>query len=377
MSARASSTAIGVFVSGAILLAVVAVLIFGSGKLFSKQEKFIIYFDDSVNGLTVGSPVKFKGVQIGQVSNIMIHYDQSDDSASIPVIVDIDVSRLRNELGDNTDLSDPVVFAAQVSGGLRAKLQLQSLLTGLLYIDLDYYDDLANTPPPPPTQIKLKKYQEIPSLPSGLSEMMKSVTTALENISEIDFKSISVKVNNLLDQLNNGVSQIQFKEINDQLVAATTNLNAILGDPKLKEAIAQLNTTLGSFQQLSDNVNAQVQPLSSQIQLTAQRARATMDQVDKTLLAVREMVQPESSLRYELDSALSEIAGASQSIRVLADYLERNPGALLTGRPPPEPLTVPGKEAAPATQTTTPPPTAPATAPVNAAATEPAAAATR
>jgi paraquat-inducible protein B len=378
MSARASSTAIGVFVSGAILLAVVAVLIFGSGKLFSKQEKFIIYFDDSVNGLTVGSPVKFKGVQIGQVSNIMIHYDQADDSASIPVIVDIDVSRLHNELGDDVDLSDAQVFAAQVSGGLRAKLQLQSLLTGLLYIDLDYYDDLANTPPPPPNQLVLKKYKEIPSLPSGLSEMMKSVTTALENISEIDFKSISMKVNNLLDQLNNGVSQIQFKEINDQLLAATTNLNAILADPQLKQAIAQLNTTLGSFQQLSDNVNAQVQPLSSQIQLTAQRARATMDQVDKTLLAVRELVQPQSSLRYQLDSALSEIAGASQAIRVLADYLERNPGALLTGRPPPEPLPVPGKEAEPVTTTTTSsPPEAPAAAPVSAAATEPAASATK
>jgi paraquat-inducible protein B len=283
------------------------------------------------------------------------------------------VSRLRNELGDNTDLSDPVVFAAQVSGGLRAKLQLQSLLTGLLYIDLDYYDELAGQPPPPPTQLKLKKYQEIPSLPSGLSEMMKSVTMALENISEIDFKGISIKVNNLLDQLNNGVSQIQFKEINDQLVAATTNLNAILGDPQLKQAIAQLNTTLGSFQQLSDNVNAQVQPLSSQIQLTAQRARETMDQVDRTLQTVREMVQPESSLRYELDSALSEIAGASQSIRVLADYLERNPDALLTGRPPPGPLPVPGKEGAPAAPTTTFSSPAPATAPANAAAAEPAA----
>jgi paraquat-inducible protein B len=344
MSARASSTAIGVFVSGAILLAVVAVLIFGSGKLFSKQEKFIIYFDDSVNGLSIGSPVKFKGVQIGQVSNIMIRYDQAEDNAYIPVIVDIDVSRLHNDLGVEVDLGNQTEFDAQVQGGLRAKLQLQSLLTGLLYIDLDYYDDLAGQVPP---QIQIShKYKEIPSLRSGLSEMMKSVTTALENISQIDFKGIGDKVNHLLDQLNDGVAQIDFKDINDQLVAATTNLNSILADPELKQTITQLNTTLGSFQQLSDNVNAQVQPLSTEIQLTAQRARVTLDEVDKTLKTLRDLVAPESSLRYELDTALDEIGGAARSIDVLSDYLERNPNALLTGKPPPGPLPMPAKEPA-------------------------------
>jgi paraquat-inducible protein B len=351
MSARASSTAIGVFVSGAIVLAVVAVLLFGSGKLFSKQEKFIIYFEDSVNGLTIGSPVKFKGVQIGQVSNIMIRYDQSPDDpvAYIPVIVEIDVARLRNQLGVEVDLGNDQEFEAQVESGLRAKLELQSLLTGLLYVDFDYYDNLANTVPPKPIQISQPpKYKEIPSLRSGLSEMQKSVTQALENISSIDFKQISTKVNQLLDQLNSGVGQIDFKDINDELIEALKNLNSVLGDPKLKEAIAQLNLTLGSFQQLSDNINAQVQPLSTEIQLTAQRARVTLAEVDRTLITLRQMVQPESALRYELDTTLAQIAGAAQSIQVLTDYLERNPNALLTGKPPPGPLPV-----FPATSSTT------------------------
>ncbi len=339
MSVRASSTAIGVFVSGAILLAVVALLVFGSGKLFSKQEKFIIYFDDSVNGLTIGSPVKFKGVQIGQVSNIMIRYDQADDNAYVPVIVEIDVSRLHNQLGVSVDLGNEQEFEEQVRDGLRAKLQLQSLLTGLLYIDLDYYEELSGKVPP---QIQLsKKYKEIPSLSSGLSEMMKSVTTALQNISQIDFKGIGDKVNHLLDQLNDGVGQIDFKQINDQLIEALKNLNGILADPDLKKAIAQLDDTLVSFQNLSDNVNSQVQPLSASIQLTAKRARVTLDQVDETLKTLRDLLQPQSSLRYELDTALSEIAGAAQSIRVLTDFLERNPNALIAGKLPPTPLPVP------------------------------------
>jgi paraquat-inducible protein B len=149
MSARANPTAIGIFVTGATALAVLALLVFGSGRIFRRQETFIIYFNESVNNLSDGSPVKFKGVQIGQVRRITLRYNQATDSSSVPVLIDIDLSRLRNNLGVEINLADEQVFDEQVRLGLRAKLQMQSLLTGLLYIDLDIYDELKGQVPPP------------------------------------------------------------------------------------------------------------------------------------------------------------------------------------------------------------------------------------
>jgi paraquat-inducible protein B len=332
MSVRAKPTVIGLFVSGAIVLAVAAVLLFGSGKFFSHREKFVIYFTDSVNGLSVGSPVKFKGVQIGEVTDIKIHYDQPDDSDAIPVFIEVDTTRLHRDLGDNTDLSDPEKLKLQVTeNGLRARLQMLSFVTAQLYVDLD--DELS---PSTPKYVGLTHpFKEIPSEPSGLSEIVKSFTTAIANLSKVDFVEMSNKINHLSDQLSEGIGQLDFKTINTSLVAAANNLNALLSDPKIKEALDKMSATLDDLDRLASNINQQVQPLSDEIQTTTKSARVTLDQINQTLTAVRDVVAPDSPLHTELDKALLEITNASRSVRILSEYLEANPRALLTGKAPP------------------------------------------
>ena len=332
MSVRAKPTVIGLFVSGAIVLAVAAVLLFGSGKFFSHREKFVIYFTDSVNGLSVGSPVKFKGVQIGEVTDIKIHYDQPDDSDAIPVFIEVDTTRLHRDLGDNTDLSDPEKLKLQVTeNGLRARLQMLSFVTAQLYVDLD--DELS---PSTPKYVGLTHpFKEIPSEPSGLSEIVKSFTTAIANLSKVDFVEMSNKINHLSDQLSEGIGQLDFKTINTSLVAAANNLNALLSDPKIKEALDKMSATLDDLDRLASNINQQVQPLSDEIQTTTKSARVTLDQINQTLTAVRDVVAPDSPFHTELDKALLEITNASRSVRILSEYLEANPRALLTGKAPP------------------------------------------
>ncbi len=258
MSIRAKPTIIGIFVSGAAVLAIAAVLMFGGGKVFNHQEKFIIYFADSVNGLQVGSAVKYKGVQIGQVSSILITYDQNPQNDDIPVIIEIDTTHLHRDLGDTTDLSDPKVFEDQIRQGLRARLQMQSFVTFQLYIELDY---VGTGIPPKPVGLS-HIYKEIPSIPAGLSEVVQSISNALENLSKVDFADMANKINHLADELTTGVDQLNFKEINDNLVAAGKNLNALLADPKIKEALDKLGSTLDDLNQLASSINGQVQPLS-------------------------------------------------------------------------------------------------------------------
>jgi len=341
MSVRAKPTLIGIFVTGAAILAVTAVVVFGGGKLFNHQEKFILYFTDSVNGLQVGSAVKFKGVQIGQVANILIHFDQDKDNNAIPVIIEIDTTRLHQDLGLEIDLSDPQVFERVVQGGLRARLQMQSFLTNQLYIELD---DLDSPPPFKPVSLS-HEYKEIPTISSGLSEVVQSVTTALQNLSRVDFADMADKINRLADEITTGVNQFNFKDINDTLITAGQNLNALLADPKIKEALDKLGSTLDDLDHLANSVNQQVQPLSKEIQTTAESARATLDQLNQTLASVRDLVAPDSALRSELDKTLLELTNASRAVHILADYLEANPATLIFGKSPPTGLPPPTKPA--------------------------------
>lgn len=350
MSVRAKPTIIGLFVSIAIMLAVAAVLLFGSGKLFNHQEKFIIYFTDSVNGLQPGSAVKFKGVQIGQVSSILINFDQPPDNNAIPVIIQIDTTHLRQDLGLKLNLSDPETFQHVIDGGLRARLQMQSFVTNQLYIELD---DIVGAAPAKPVGLS-GEYKEIPSIPSGLSEVIQSVTTALTNLSKVDFVDMADRINHLTDELTKGVNDLNLKQLNDSLIAAANNLNALLADPKIKEAVDKLGSTLDDLDHLAVSLNSQVQPLSDEIQATTRSARATLDELNRTLTAVRDLVGPDSPLHTELDRALNEITAAARAVHVLSDFLEANPTSLLTGKAPPggplysPEVAVPAKSAAPA-----------------------------
>jgi len=346
MSVRAKPTLIGLFVTGAIILAIVGVLMFGGGKFFNHKEKFIIYFSDSVNGLNVGSAVKFKGVQIGEVTNIFIRYDQDENSDAIPVLIEIDTTRLHRELGETHDLGDPQVFEGQVQGGLRARLQMQTLVTGQLFIELDYFETQGS-------KVKLEglshEYKEIPSVPSGLSEVIQSVTTALSNLGKVDFAEMAGKINHLTDELTKGVEQLNLKELNDSLISAANNLNAILADPKIKDALGKLGTTLDDLDHLAVSLNAQVQPLSSEIQTTTKSMQATLEALDQTLTAVRSVIAPDSPLHMELDKMINDISNAARAMRVLAEFLEANPTSVVTGKAPPSgPLSSPGSSTPPA-----------------------------
>lgn len=336
MSKKANPAFIGIFVIGAIVLGVVAIMIFGSGQLFRKTESFILYFEDSINGLEVGAPVKFKGVRIGQVTRIFIRFNQDDASPHVPVVIEIDVDRLQGPLGvKDVDLGNKEVFRQQVEVlGLRGQLQQASFVTGMLFVELDYYPDAG-----PVRYIQKmdltkgeKEYLEIPTVSSGLTEVIKKVSTMVNQISQIDFGAIGRRVNDLLTRLDEGVASVQFKEINDKTLQALSELDAILADPQLKALAGNVNKTLEDGRQLISNLDAQVQPLTDELKVTAESATKTLKEFELLAANANQTLDPDSPLRFQIDSALKQFASASRSIRVLADYLERNPGALISGK---------------------------------------------
>jgi paraquat-inducible protein B len=159
MSKKANKTAIGAFVVGAAALCIIAVLVFGSGALFKKSEKYVLFFDGSVNGLSIGAPVVFKGVKLGTVSEIILLYDQKTKGTLIAIIADLELSIVK---GDPTgpEKLEYQNYKELVERGLRARLESQSFVTGQLMLSFDFYPDK-------PVMLRglYRKYPELPTIP--------------------------------------------------------------------------------------------------------------------------------------------------------------------------------------------------------------------
>jgi paraquat-inducible protein B len=329
MSKQASKSLIGAFVLGAIVLVVAGIVVFGSGKFLTKVNRSVMFFEGSVKGLQVGAPVVVRGVHIGHVTDIVLELNQRDLTAFIPVYIEINPKRIVPLEGGQS--YDQQHLQSWIKKGLRAQLQLQSFVTGQLLVNLDFY---------PNTPIRLvgleKRYPEIPTIPSGL------------------------------EQLTKRLEELPLKEIADRLNETLEGVNRLVNSRDLQASISSLNQLLKNTDTLVKNLNTEIKPLASDIRGTTDAARAAFTQAEKTLrfdegvpaqvaLGIKETLSAaqetlkktnkaveninvvalqNTNLGYEIGRTLEQISDLSRSIRVLADYLERHPEALLRGKSP-------------------------------------------
>jgi len=333
MSKPANKTMIGAFVVGAVVLAVAAIVLFGSGKFFRKTELWLTFFQGSVKGLNVGSPVVFRGVQIGQVSDIIVGFDPNELEVLIPVFFEVDPQKFQN-IGKRVETKDADMNKALISRGLRAQLQMQSLVTGQLLINVDFYPDTpANLIGRERFKGKIEFGQswEIPSVPTPLQELEKAL------------------------------SELNLKEITEDIRKAMKGIATLVSSPELHEGIIVIKDTLTDFQKLARNLDSKLEPLATSIDQTlaetragigdarklmneqapllvselkkaAEAATTALDHVNETLKSIENVAEEGTQLRHEVSATLTEIAAASRSVRVLADFIEQHPDALLRGR---------------------------------------------
>src|SRR5512138_331754 len=175
-------TALGLFLVIGLALGVAGVLIFSSGNLFRAQQKSILYFDGSLKGLNPGAPVKFRGVTIGKVDQILIHHNQSSDDFAMPVIVAIDNKLLQSRSDKALPISSQDYLNENIRRGFRGRLDAESLVTGVLYISLDIIPDA----PAPVFHQASPRYMEIPTIPSQVQRLM-------DHLEQLDLPGISAK----------------------------------------------------------------------------------------------------------------------------------------------------------------------------------------
>lgn len=195
---KANKTVIGIFVVGALALFVIAIAVFGSGALFRQSDKYVIYFDKSVKGLSVGSPVICKGVKVGNVSAISLIYNPKTEDVIIPVIIDVSLSMVKG-VPESFGYAD---YKALIDQGLRGKLEIQNFVTAQLMISLDFYPDDK-----PKYYGFIKKYPELPALPTA--------SDIFEAMNEIPIKEISKNLDETVSGINKLVHSGGFYVLGD------------------------------------------------------------------------------------------------------------------------------------------------------------------
>jgi paraquat-inducible protein B len=336
MSKPANKTLIGAFVVGAVVLTVAAIVLFGSGRFFKDTNKWVAFFPGSVRGLNVGSPVVFRGVQVGQVTEIIVNFDADELSVSIPVIFETDPERFR-DVGDRVITDDKEMHRALVEQGLRAQLQLTSLVTGQLAINMDFYPDTA-------TKLvgvenaqlgdDVRDWQEIPTISTTLQDLEQA-------LAQIDFKDMADDFKRAMDGVAKLVSspelQASVSELKQTLIAVKTLARDM--DSKIEPLATSLDQTLldvragiGDARELIASVDESATPLMSKIQNATESAQIALEQANQTLKSLEQIAEEGTQLRYEVSATLREISAASRSVRVLSDFIEQHPDAVLRGR---------------------------------------------
>jgi paraquat-inducible protein B len=321
MSKKANPTIIGLFFAIGLVLAVGGLLIFSSRSLFHPQYKTILYFNASLKGLNPGAPVKFRGVAIGSVVDILIRHNQATTDFSMPVVIAIDKKLAQIKSDEELRIGDKANLDRVIGEGLRARLDSESLVTGVLYVALDI---IPNAPPPTFHQLT-PEYQEIPTVPSDLQQFMAGVA-------HLDLQGLSEKLGGMLTRIDLLLSQLDMPAINAGITNLLGSANHLVTTPDLTNSLTSLRRTLDQADVLLQHVDSRVDPLVDSATNTLSDARKTLADLRVSLQNISDLLGPDSSVRPSLTQALEELGNASRSVADLADLLKRDPNALLVGR---------------------------------------------
>jgi len=322
MKKRISPTLIGVFVVGASALAVAAVIVFGSGRLFTERYKFVAFFDGSVFGLNQGAPVICKGVRIGTVTGIeLLNHPDKPTMHIVAVFFETEPGRIR-VVGQKPTFNSYEKMKKMIEHGLRAQLEMQSFLTRQMMVVLDFHPD---------TPVRLLEIQtgthEVPTIRSPMQELMEKVERLpLEEIAS----SIRSALEGIEQVINSPAAAEGLEALKGTLVAAEKLVNHV--DQKVDSLAKSMEGTLQDTRRLVRNVDAQVDPLASGLGQTLDAARLAILEAQGTIASIESNTREDSPLIHELTTALAELAAASRSLRLLADFLEQHPEALLRGK---------------------------------------------
>ena len=337
---KVSPTVIGAFVIGAFALGLMALLFFGGVNFFRHQQRFVVYFDESIQGLNLGSPVKLRGVALGRVVDLRVLYNPAKNGSVVAVECELDRNMITDEKGVEIDVSSRAQLLSLVDHGLRAQLDTIGLATGLVIVELDFYDPQLYPAQP---AVSGDKYPVVPAVPSTISEIQALAMEILKKVDRVDFEGLANNFKGLLSDTKARVDSVDLKGLATQWQQAGAAVEDLARSPEIKQTLANLNstlarlqTTLGDLHHTLGNVDGQVAASGTQLQAALLRAQEAMQQFNSTAATLRRFIDAQQNLGDDTHRALTQLADAAEAVQRLADFIERNPSALISGRKPPQ-----------------------------------------
>ncbi|MCG6907267.1 MAG: MlaD family protein [Desulfobacteraceae bacterium] len=334
MAKQWNKTVIGAFVMSGIVLLIVSVILFGGGRFFVERHRFVLFFQGSIRGLAAGAPVVLQGVQVGSVERIFLQEDPESGSLRIPVIISLVPDQIDTGGVAIDDLDESI--QNMIARGLKGQLMIQSLVTGQLVIELDFYPDL-------PVRLVGSDlpYPEIPTIPSSLEQIAKT----LEKIPVQQlFEKLIGAIEGIERNINSPETQKALKALQQTALGAERLVNsadAVVAeaghtlqnlDQQVGALGANLKTVTESAGRLLQQIDAQVAPLGQEARQTLDATRRLLAEAQNTVAGVDGFVGERSELRQRLNRSLEEISAAARALRSLSDLLERHPEVLLRGK---------------------------------------------
>ena len=325
MKTKLNPTLAGSFVLGALVLIIAALLSLRSCHILYKTGRFVAYFNESVQGLDVGSAVKLRGVRAGRVVSIQVHYDANSRQSQVAVVAELDQNVISDSAGKMIKTTDRATLQSLIDEGLRAKIDLVGI-TGLQFVELDFFDPQQF--PTPPLEGETA-YPVVPTLRSGMSELVANLSKVANNLNKVDFAGLSHELQTLLASANQQVGAVDLKTMVAKVTAAAESIETLASSDEAKAAFGNLNKTATDVQGLVAKLNTQVEPVSAELVRSLHSFRDAAESVEKLL-------GPQSGLGDETIKTLRQITETAASLQELADFLERNPNALITGKKLPD-----------------------------------------
>lgn len=315
---KPKSVAIGAFIAGAVLLIFIALVFFSGGQLFSHKERVIMYFEGSVQGLQLGAPIKLKGVVLGEITEIQINFQSDDKHVLTAVTAELALQRI-NRKGA---IVDRAFFEESIASGLRAQLKYQSFLTGLLYVELDFFPDSA---------AQIYAFQddilELPTVRNEFEEISRNLQAInieglVDNLERLTADMARLTASGAIE---NTLASV--KNAADSFSATAVSLR---GD--MTHTRQQLTQTTTQLTQLLESLNRDTPMIANNINNTLVQLQSSLEQFKSTAQSLDATFAEDSALSYQLERTLKEVSRSANALRNLSDTLEQQPEALLRGK---------------------------------------------
>jgi ABC-type transporter Mla subunit MlaD len=346
MSAQAHNVKLGLFVIAAAIAGVLLLLIVGSGRWFQSKTVIETYFNESIQGLDIGSKVKYRGVSVGEVTRIAFtynKYEQDKPMGERKRYVLVEATILGRLIGSRAggEITRPEQVRMEIEKGLRIRLAPQGI-TGTNYLEIDYVDPKGN-PELPVSWEPANLY--IPSAQSTFTQFVAAAGDIAEKLQKLDIDATLQRLNRLLDNANKRVEAVDTGKISDSTTRVLAKLDTKLDQLHVDELNRESTALLAELRQSNQKLGAILddpawKKLPGDAGATVAQARKLIEDpnlakalahLENTLTRLdRISGGAESDLRRTLDN-LRQI---SENLRDLTEDAKQNPSRLIRGAPP-------------------------------------------